>query len=86
MDVNDASLNDRLQPLIAWLFKEPNPIAINTLLMMTGAVQPVFRLPYAPLDKDDREDGYQMIQELLEYDDFPGDQLEIMEDSDFVLL
>lgn len=38
-------LNAKLQPLIKWLFKEPNPIGINTLLMQLGVSRPNFRLP-----------------------------------------
>ena len=40
---------------MAWMFCEPNPIALNTALAMCGAVQPVFRLPYMPLSRAQRE-------------------------------
>lgn len=33
-----------------WLFLEPNPIALNTILAMTGMSNPVFRAPYYPYD------------------------------------
>ncbi len=46
----DSALNKKLQPLMQWLFKEPNPTGLNTLLAMTGSVKPVFRLPYCPYD------------------------------------
>ena len=40
---------------MSWMFCEPNPIALNTALAMCGAVQPVFRLPYVPLSRAQRE-------------------------------
>ncbi|WP_338366209.1 4-hydroxy-tetrahydrodipicolinate synthase, partial [uncultured Pseudoalteromonas sp.] len=52
MDTKNDALNTSLQPLMNWLFCEPNPIAINTAMMMTGAVNPVFRLPYVPLSDE----------------------------------
>ena len=62
-ECND-DLNQSLQPLISWLFCEPNPIAINTALMMTGAVKPVFRLPYVSLSRSQQQQGKQLISEL----------------------
>ena len=64
---NDA-LNSSLQPLMNWLFCEPNPIAINTALMMTGAVNPVFRLPYLPLNDEQQQIGLPLINQLNEAD------------------
>merc|ERR1719230_1782038 len=52
---NDA-LNEKLGPLYAWLFKEPNPIGVNTMLMMLGVCEPVFRLPYTAREKEMREE------------------------------
>jgi 4-hydroxy-tetrahydrodipicolinate synthase len=37
-----------------WLFLEPNPIALNTILAMTGMASPVFRAPYYPYDLEKR--------------------------------
>ena len=39
----DPELNAQLQELMQWLFCEPNPIALNTALMMCGLIRPVFR-------------------------------------------
>ena len=55
MRAADGFLNCRLQRLMSWMFSEPNPIALNTALAMCGAVQPVFRLPYMPLTRAQRE-------------------------------
>ncbi|MBQ4835062.1 MULTISPECIES: 4-hydroxy-tetrahydrodipicolinate synthase [Pseudoalteromonas] len=66
MDSPNESLNKELQPLMSWLFCEPNPIAINTALIMTGAVNPVFRLPYVPLTKAQQIEGQQLINALDE--------------------
>ncbi|PIN05799.1 4-hydroxy-tetrahydrodipicolinate synthase [Handroanthus impetiginosus] len=45
----NTSLNSKVQPLVGWLFCEPNPIGLNTALTQLGVVRPVFRLPYVPL-------------------------------------
>ncbi|MFC3033837.1 4-hydroxy-tetrahydrodipicolinate synthase [Pseudoalteromonas fenneropenaei] len=66
MDRQDAALNESLQPLMNWLFCEPNPIAINSALIMTGAVAPVFRLPYVPLSEQQQQQGLALINSLAE--------------------
>jgi len=81
---NDA-LNDSLKPLYSWLFKEPNPIGVNTMLIQLGMAQPVFRLPYVPLDKSMREEGVRIIKDLG-VDNFPGAGTpKVLEDSDFII-
>jgi len=85
MDTDNPALNERLQPLMAWLFHVPSPNALNTLLAMTGAVQPVFRLPYAPVDKAAREQALALLSELDE-SDWVGNKLNVMDDSDFTLV
>ena len=85
MDQNDEALYTRLQPLMAWLFSEPNPIPINTALAMTGAVSPVFRLPYVPLSRAQRKDGLEILKnfDILE---LVGSQPQLIEDSAFRLI
>ncbi|MCK8120796.1 4-hydroxy-tetrahydrodipicolinate synthase [Pseudoalteromonas sp. 2CM32C] len=68
MDTKNDALNSSLQPLMNWLFCEPNPIAINTALMMTDAVNPVFRLPYLPLNDEQQQIGLPLINQLNEAD------------------
>jgi len=68
MDTKNDSLNTALQPLMNWLFCEPNPIAINTAMMMTGAVNSVFRLPYLPLTEEQQNIGLPLINQLNEAD------------------
>ena len=85
MDTDNPALNERLQPLMAWLFHVPSPNALNTLLAMTGAVQPVFRLPYAPVDKAAREQALALLSEL-DKSDWVGNKLNVMDDSDFMLV
>ena len=85
MDTNNPALNERLQPLMAWLFHVPSPNALNTLLAMTGAVQPVFRLPYAPVDHAARKQALALLSELDE-SDWVGNKLNVMDDSDFTLV
>ncbi|MCW9015671.1 MAG: dihydrodipicolinate synthase family protein, partial [Kangiellaceae bacterium] len=84
MDENDHHLNDRLQSLIGWLFKQPNPIGISTALAMSGAIKPVFRLPYLPLNKQDREDGVEILKEF-DNDDLVGNSLSVMDDEQFAI-
>ncbi len=76
------SLNQSLLPLFNWLFELPNPIAINTALAMTGAIQPVFRLPYCPLEKKQREQGMKILSALDSLDRV-GNHLNLLDDSDF---
>eukprot|EP00877_Chromochloris_zofingiensis_P004799 jgi/Chrzof1/1431/Cz10g07220.t1 len=81
----NPELNSSLQQLIKWLFCEPNPIPLNTAMMMCGLAQPVFRLPYVPLDKARREQGARLLQPFKEH--IPGCQeIRVMEDSDFKLV
>ncbi len=82
IDNKNNELNDSLQALIQWLFCEPNPICINTALMMTGAVSPNFRLPYRALDEAQRQQGVELLS-ALSSDDIVGDTLSLLDDSDF---
>ncbi|PKH86691.1 4-hydroxy-tetrahydrodipicolinate synthase [Colwellia sp. Bg11-28] len=77
-----AKLNDKLQGLMKWLFCEPNPIAINTAMIMTDAVPNNFRLPYIALTKEQREVGLELLK-AIETKDLVGDSLSLLEDSDF---
>lgn len=79
-------LNDSLAPLFSWLFKEPNPIGINTMLMQLDMAQPVFRLPYVPLEKSMREEGIKILQEIGLENVPNGDQIRVMEDDEFILV
>ena len=77
-----AKLNDSLQGLMKWLFCEPNPIAINTAMIMTDAVPNNFRLPYIALTQEQREVGLEFLK-AIETKDLVGDSLSLLEDSDF---
>jgi len=83
MDNPDAGLNQQLQPLFSWLFCEPNPIPINTALSMTGAIQPVFRLPYVPLSVEKRREGLAILSQLG-LENLVGNKLQELEDSHFI--
>ena len=82
MDNKNTELNNSLQGLMQWLFCEPNPIGINTALMMTGAVQPNFRLPYKALNKEQRQQGFDLIA-AQKSEDIVGESLSLLDDSDF---
>lgn len=82
MDKPNEALNEKLQALMSWLFSEPNPIPLNTALMMLGSVKPAFRLPYIAMTAEQREQGVKLIRELgLEH--FVGDTLSVLTDGDF---
>lgn len=78
----NKELADSLAPLIDWLFCQPNPIPLNTALAMCGLVKPVFRLPYVPLNKSEREKGAELLEAALPH--LPGvKRIDVMQDSDF---
>jgi len=50
--------------------------------MMTGAVSPNFRLPYKALNKEQRQEGIELIS-ALNSDEVVGDSLSLLNDDDF---
>ncbi|WP_440875719.1 4-hydroxy-tetrahydrodipicolinate synthase [Thalassotalea sp. PLHSN55] len=82
MDENVPELNEQLQGLMQWLFCEPNPIGLNTAMMMTNAVQKNFRLPYQALTLAQRQQGLALLSKL-DLNDIVGDSLNLLDDSDF---
>jgi len=82
MDSENAELNTRLRDLMQWLFCEPNPIAINTALMMTGAVAANFRLPYIALTKEQRQQGFDLLN-AFDASDIVGESLSVLDDEIF---
>lgn len=83
MDEQNETLNSQCQPLIDWLFCEPNPIAINTALALTGAVNPVFRLPYVPLNDLQIATGIELIKPFEGR--FVGSKLTMIKEDDFII-
>lgn len=83
MDRENNELNDQCQQLMAWLFCEPNPIAINTALVLSGAVKPVFRLPYVPLNDQQIETGMGLMRQFE--DKLVGGSLNQLAQSDFIV-
>ncbi|CAI9764805.1 unnamed protein product [Fraxinus pennsylvanica] len=82
----NPSLNAKLQPLIEWLFCEPNPIGLNTALAQLGVVRPVFRLPYVPLPLEKRIEFVNIVK-ALGRENFIGEKdVQVLEDDDFVLI
>lgn len=81
----NPELAKSLNELFAWLFAEPNPIALNTALAMCGLVRPVFRLPYVPLSKEQRTNGARLLNAVKEH--IPGcKEVRVMEDNEFQLI
>ncbi|WNC68148.1 4-hydroxy-tetrahydrodipicolinate synthase [Thalassotalea nanhaiensis] len=83
MDENNVELNNELQGLMKWLFCEPNPIALNTALMMTNAVEKIFRVPYHALNLEQRQQGFELLSKL-DSKNYVGDGLSLLDDSDFI--
>jgi len=82
MDTPSESLQASMLPLMEWLFCEPNPTAINTALMMTGAVAPVFRMPYKALTLEQRKQGLALLANIP-LDERVGKKLNVMADDEF---
>ncbi|KAK9727025.1 hypothetical protein RND81_05G253000 [Saponaria officinalis] len=82
----NPALNSKLIPLMEWLFRNPNPIGLNTALAQLGVARPVFRLPYVPLPLEMRVEFVQLVKEIgREY--FVGDKdVQILDDDDFIIL
>ncbi|DBA88022.1 hypothetical protein WJX77_011131 [Trebouxia sp. C0004] len=82
MHTHNAELNSNLQELMAWLFCEPNPVPLNTVMAMCGLIKPVFRLPYVPLNREKREQGAKLLQQVQEH--IPGcKDIQVLNDDDF---
>lgn len=80
----DDKLDEKLQPLYKWLFTEPNPIGINTLLMQLDMAHPVFRLPYTFRSKETREESVKLVKSVgLEHFPVGTKGLQVLEDSAF---
>lgn len=82
----NPTLNLKLMPLIEWLFKDPNPIGVNTALAQLGVVRPVFRLPYVPLPLEKRIEFVHLVKEIGR-ENFVGDKdVQVLDDDDFILV
>ncbi|XP_068652340.1 4-hydroxy-tetrahydrodipicolinate synthase, chloroplastic-like [Aristolochia californica] len=83
---NNSSLNSKLMPLISWLFREPNPIGLNTALAQLGVVRPVFRLPYVPLSRERRVEFVNIVNALGRGNFVGKKDVQVMDDDDFILV
>jgi len=82
MTENDTALNAKLAPLYRWLFEEPNPIGVNTMLMQLGVCSPVFRLPYTFRAEDKRKEAVEIVN-AIGIEHFCGKEVKALADSDF---
>jgi 4-hydroxy-tetrahydrodipicolinate synthase len=82
-DESAVELNQKVHGMMGWLFCEPNPIAINTALMMTNAVKPNFRLPYQALTLAQRQQGFDLLTAVGQ-ENLVGDELNLLADDDFI--
>lgn len=80
-DYNTASKLDKLNNM---LFHHPNPIGINTLMMMLENCQPNFRLPYMQLEEDLRIELEDIVYDLgINYFISKNKKCHVMYDTDF---
>jgi 4-hydroxy-tetrahydrodipicolinate synthase len=84
-DTPNPGLRDELLPLMNWLFTEPNPIGLNTMLSMLDCCEPVFRLPYHPYGLDLRTKGAALIK-AIGVEHTPGSKVLELKDTDFITL
>jgi 4-hydroxy-tetrahydrodipicolinate synthase len=82
----NPKLRDDLIPLMRWLFKEPNPIGVNTALALLGSSEPVFRLPYVPYDSETRAEGSKLLQQIGLDKCSGAGKIKKLSDDDFILL
>ena len=52
---------------------------------MCGMAKPVFRLPYVPLSRQQREEGARLLRDVQEH--LPGvREVRVLDDADFILI
>jgi len=80
----NATLNERLLPLIKWLFCEPNPIPLDTALAQLGVASPVFRLPYKALPIEKRVEFVRIVDAIGREHFIGNREARVLDDEDFV--
>ena len=85
LDKKSTKLSHKLHSFISWLFCEPNPIGLNTILAMMGLTKPVFRLPYFPLDIESRKSGLKLLEEIGD-SYLLGIDLQLLKDDSFIIV
>jgi 4-hydroxy-tetrahydrodipicolinate synthase len=83
MTEKNDELNKKMGPLFGWLFEEPNPIGVNTMMMQLGVSAPVFRMPYTAREQDKREAAVELVK-AIGIDHFPSKEVKALADADFV--
>ena len=81
-DPKASSLNQILEPLLSLMYAKPNPIGLNTIMAMMGLCQPVFRLPYLPLNQEEREVIYDFLNKL-NIEEIPS-EINLLYDEEFL--
>ena len=85
MDERDPELNEKIKPFMNWLFLQPNPIGLNTVLAMTGASAPVFRAPYWPYDEKERNQVIELLKDFSD-EEIMGGRPKPLRDDEFTVL
>lgn len=63
-DSRNDELSEKVSPFMSWLFEEPNPIGVSTMMAMSGMCSPIFRAPYLPRTKKDMERAVELLKEF----------------------
>lgn len=87
MDTPNPSINKKIEKLIQILFIYPNPIGINTVMMILGLCKPVFRLPYVELEPELRNEAINIINEIgIEHFVKNKNFYNYLDDKDFIYI
>ncbi len=82
-ETESQAINQQLKLLYTWLFDEPNPAPLNTALSLTGAIDPIIRLPYLALNKEKREILKSILTDIG-FEHVTGTQWLNLTDKDFI--
>ena len=63
-DARNDELSEKVTPFMNWLFEEPNPIGVSTMMAMCGMCKPVFRGPYVPRRQKDMARAVELLKSI----------------------
>lgn len=83
-DNRNDELAEEVAPFMNWLFEEPNPIGVSTMMAMCGMCKPIFRAPYLPRKTADNKRVVEMLN-VLNAEDIVGGRPTALDDGDFTV-
>ncbi|KAL5053564.1 hypothetical protein RYX36_008868 [Vicia faba] len=85
-DVEDGSKLRDDDGAKSLFFREPSPIALNTALAQLRVIKLVFRLPYVPLNMEQRVEFVKLWKEMGR-ENFVGEKyVQVLDDDDFIVV